>query len=132
MKDMTLVEETRYRLSCCIGGTNEGWGELVSLRNHLMRVTKQIGHLVGLYDEIEALPEDAELRDDEIIIDLMQEYRELVDAKADAEMFLGVEPKVTRLCRRPRRRLRGPKGQCLADLLLPEVRPTLKNLGLIE
>ena len=89
---VTLVEETRYRLDCCVDGTNEGWGEPGSLRNHLMCVNSRVDELQGLYDEIEALPADNELRADGIIVELMQEYRELVDARADAEMYLGIEP----------------------------------------
>jgi len=90
MNKMTLLEETRYRINCCIGGTNGGWGELRSLRNHLMRVRSRLNELGPLKLEIEALPDDAELRSDRTIVELMDEYRDLLQATREAE---GLDPK---------------------------------------
>ncbi|MHC4300935.1 MAG: hypothetical protein ACYS7Y_26980 [Planctomycetota bacterium] len=71
MNTMTLLEETIFRYQSCVDGTNEGWGDKHSLRNHMNRVNSRIGELVGLYNEIEALPAEHELREDDIIVSLM-------------------------------------------------------------
>jgi len=90
---MNILEETRFRLNCCRGGTHEGWGELRSLRNHLQcRVDHRLGELGPFVEEIRVLPEDDELRTDETVVSLLQEYDDLAAAKREALAFLGDEP----------------------------------------
>ena len=136
MNTMTLLEETRKRIDCCVGGTNEGWGELCSLRNHLGRVRSRVNELGPLRDEIEALPDDSELRADETIIELMQEHGDLLQALRDAERFLGIEATneaiIETMRRNGEKRMEFKSGPRNLAQLLPEALPTLKNLGLIE
>jgi hypothetical protein len=111
---MTLLEETIFRYQSCVDGTNEGWGDKHSLRNHMNRVNRRISELVGLYNEIEALPAEHELRADETIVELMQEYRDLVTARAECEVLLDGVQRVHRVetPEKPR-----------------DLKPTLKKLG---
>lgn len=56
----------------------------------MMRVTSRINELAGLYAEIHWLPELDEKRDDETVVELMQEYQDLVKVKSDVDTFLGI------------------------------------------
>ena len=88
---MNLLEETFHRLACCATDTGGGWGEDLSLRNHLQgRVSSRLAELVPFVKHIEALPEDHELRSDEMVLALLQEHVDLKWAKDVANLYLRI------------------------------------------
>lgn len=92
--NLTLLEETRVRLACCKANTGDGWGEVRSLRNHMMSVDRRLGVLTGFTHEIEGLPELDPLRQDEVTVGLVQEYWGLLAAKKAVCAYLGIESPV--------------------------------------
>ena len=88
---MNLLEETQFRLACCIINTGDGWGEARSLRNHLQGpVANRLAKLKPLVDEIKALPEGHELRRDYTVGYFLQEYRDLLQAQILANDHLDI------------------------------------------
>ena len=88
---MNLLEETRYRLACCAADTGNGWGEALSLRNHLQGpVAKRRAQLGPFVNHIEALPENHSLRSDNSVNTLLMEYLELTQVNTLANQYLRI------------------------------------------
>jgi hypothetical protein len=75
---MTILEEARYRLTCCIAKSGDGWGDHLSLRKHLnCSVGPRLHELKPFVEEIQGLCETHELRTDLSTVALMYEYHDL-------------------------------------------------------
>lgn len=89
---LTILEEARYRLTCCRAKTGDGWGDLGSLRNHLRcSVGPRLHELKPFVQEIEGLGEMSELRTDLSTVNLMYEYHDLVGVRDEIRFYLQVD-----------------------------------------
>ncbi len=117
---MNLLEETRYRLACCAADTGDGWGEDLSLRNHLQGpVASRLAQLDPFVKEMRALPKDNEIHQDEIVYTLLQEYRDLSQAQILANDYLGIVEEIA------------PTAE-IVSRSLPCLRACLRHLGIPE
>ncbi len=96
---MNILEEARYRLTCCRAKTGDGWGEPLSLRHHLdCRVQRRLHELKPFVDEINGLPETHEFRPD--ATDLMYEYHDLLNIQFEIRNF--INPPLVEVIREPK------------------------------
>ena len=117
---MNLLEETRYRLACCTADTGDGWGEDLSLRNHLQGpVANRLAQLDPFAKEIKALPVGHELRRDSVVQFVLKEHRELTQAKMLANDYLDIAEEIA------------PKAEIVARSF-PCLRACLRHLGIPE
>jgi len=86
---LSILEEARYRLTCCRAKTGDGWGEHLSLRNHLnCQVGPRLHELKPFVEEVNGLCETHELRTDLSTVSLMYEYRDLKSIKAEIRDYV--------------------------------------------
>jgi hypothetical protein len=87
--NLTILEEARYRLTCCVALTGDGWGDHLSLRNHLnCSVGPRLHELEPFVVEINGLCGTHELRTDLSTVSLMYEYRDLMNIQRDIRNYI--------------------------------------------
>lgn len=110
---MNILEEARYRLTCCIAKTGDGWGDHLSLRNHLnCSVGPRLHELKPFVEEIERRPDLLPGFD---IVSLMYEYHDLVSIKRDIRNY--VNPPLVEVEREPRHHVCPESGADLSSLV---------------
>ena len=85
---MTPLEETRFRVKCCKNGTDDGYGDITSLRNFVQSVVlSDYLNLLPFMTELAAKPDCDPLFSDETVQEMKVEYAELIAARKCAQAY---------------------------------------------